>query len=310
MQVFVGIDVSSDLLEVAVRPDRKGWSVANDEKQIQHLAQTFARMKAGLIIVEATGGLEIPLVSALAAANLPVVLVNPRQVRSFARAVGKLAKTDTIDADVLAHFGEALRPEVRPFKDRETQELDALVKRRRQLISMLTEEKNRLTRSPQKVRQSVKEHIAWLEKRIKDIDRRLREEIKNSPAWREKDQIIRSVPGVGPVLSTTLLAGVPELGKLNRRQIASLIGVAPLNRDSGRYAGTRSVWGGRAEVRAVLYMATVAAVRCNPVLRDFYQRLLQAGKKPKVALTACMRKLLVIINTMVSDNSHWQQKPA
>ena len=305
--LFVGIDVSKDRLDIAVRPEGRRWEVSNDEKSIRLLVDSLKDLPSGLIIAEATGGLEIPLVSALAEAELPIVVVNPRQVRDFAKAVGQLAKTDKIDAGVLAHFGEALRPEVRPVKSRQLQELSALVSRRRQLVDMLTMEKNRLASAPKGIRKDITAHIAWLEKRLKDVNGKLSQTVENCPAWREKDEIMRSVPGVGPVFSCSLLANVPELGKLNRRQIASLIGVAPLNRDSGQHSGTRIVWGGRANVRSVLYMATVAAMRSNPVIKSFYQRLVGAGKKFKVAITACMRKLLTIINAMVRSGTMWQQ---
>lgn len=305
--LFVGIDVSKNRLDVAVRPEGRRWEVSNDEKSIRLLVDSLKDLPSGLIIAEATGGLEIPLVSALAEADLPIVVVNPRQVRDFAKAVGQLAKTDKIDAEVLAHFGEALRPEVRPVKSRQLQELSALVSRRRQLVDMLTMEKNRLASAPKGIRKDITAHIVWLEKRLKDVNGKLSQTVENCPAWREKDEIMRSVPGVGPVLSISLLSNVPELGKLNRRQIAALIGVAPLNRDSGQHSGTRIVWGGRANVRSVLYMATVAAMRSNPVIKSFYQRLVGVGKKFKVAITACMRKLLTIINAMVSSGTMWQQ---
>jgi transposase len=304
--LFVGIDVSKDRLDVAVRPAGRRWEVINDEKGIRLLVGSLKDLRPELIIAEATGGLEIPLVSTLAEAELPIVVVNPRQVRDFAKAVGQLAKTDKIDAEVLAHFGEAIRPEVRPVKSRQLQDLSALVSRRRQLVDMLTMEKNRLASVPKEIRKDITAHIAWLEKRLKDVDGKLSRTVKSCPVWREKDEIMRSVPGVGPVFSSTLLANVPELGELNRRQIASLIGVAPLNRDSGQYSGTRMVWGGRANVRSVLYMATVAAMRWNPVIKSFYQRLIGAGKKFKVAITACMRKLLTIINAMVKSGTMWQ----
>jgi len=304
--LFVGIDVSKDRLDVAVRPEGKRWEVSNDEKSIRLLVDSLKDLPSELIIAEATGGLEIPLVSALAEAGLPIVVVNPRQVRDFAKAVGQLAKTDKIDAEVLAHFGEALRPEVRPVKSRQLQELSALVSRRRQLVDMLTMEKNRLASAPKGIHKDIIAHIAWLEKRLKDMNGKLSQMVENCPAWREKDEIMRSVPGVGPVFSSSLLANVPELGQLNRRQNASLIGVAPLNRDSGQHSGTRIVWGGRANVRSVLYMATVAAMRSNPVIKSFYQRLIGAGKKFKVAITACMRKLLTILNAMVKSGTMWQ----
>ena len=303
---FVGIDVSKGSLDVAVRPDKTSWTASNDEEGISALADRLRELKPTLVVLEATGGLQIPLVAALGQAKLPVVVVNPRQVRDFAKATGRLAKTDAIDADVIAHFGEAVRPKVRPLKDAEAQELTDLLARRRQLVEMLTAEKNRLGTARKRVRKDIQEHITWLEKRLKDVNADLSKSIKKTPAWRQKDEILQSTPGVGPVLSVTLLAGLPELGSLNRREVAHLVGVAPLNRDSGQYKGKRSVWGGRADVRSVLYMSTLAAVRCNPVIRAFYQRLTAVGKEHKVALTACMRKLLVILNTMVKTGAAWR----
>ena len=307
---FVGIDVSKGSLEVAVRPAKTSWTVSNDEQGVSALADRLRELKPTMVVLEATGGLQIPLVAALGQAKLPVVVVNPRQVRDFAKATGRLAKTDAIDADVIAHFGEAVRPEVRPLKDAEAQELTDLLARRRQLVDMLTAEKNRLGTARKRVRKDIQEHITWLEKRLKDVNADLSKSIKKTPAWKQKDEILQSTPGVGPVLSVTLLAGLPELGSLNRREVAHLVGVAPLNRDSGQYKGKRSVWGGRADVRSVLYMSTLAAVRCNPVIRAFYQRLTAAGKEHKVALTACMRKLLVILNTMVKTGAAWRSEYA
>ena len=303
---FVGIDVSKARLEVAVRPDNTRWSVPNDEKGIAELAGGLREMKPAVVVLEATGGLQIALVAVLGQAKLPVVVVNPRQIRDFAKATGRLAKTDAIDAGVIAHFGEAVRPKVRPLKDAEAQELADLLARRRQLVDMLTAEKNRLNTARKRIRKDIQAHIDWLEKRLKDVNADLSKAIKQTPAWREKDKILQSTPGVGPVLSVTLLAGLPELGSLNRREVANLVGVAPLNRDSGQFQGKRCVWGGREEVRSVLYMSTLAAVRCNPVIRSFYQRLTAAGKEHKVALTACMRKLLVILNTMIKTGTTWR----
>lgn len=307
---FVGIDVSKAVLEVAVRPDGQRWSVINDEEHVRELVKALREIDPKLIVVEATGGMQALIVAELAAVGLPVAVVNPRQARDFAKATGRLAKTDGIDADVLANFGQAVRPEVRELKDEQTQELTALMSRRRQIVDMLTAEKNRLAAAPKSIRKEIKKHIDWLEARIEVINRQISDAIKQNPEWREKDRILRSTPGVGPVLSVSLLAGVPELGRLNRQKLAALVGVAPLNRDSGLFKGTRKVWGGRAQVRAVLYMATVAATRANPVIRAFYQRLVTAGKKPKVALTACMRRLLSILNVMIKNGTRWQHKEA
>lgn len=248
----------------------------------------------------------MPLVAALSHARLPVVVVNPRQVRDFAKAIGRLAKTDRIDSEILAHFGEAVKPDVRLLKDEETPMLTALVTRRRQVIEMLTAEKNRLGISPKVVHKDIQKHIDWLQARLEDIDRHIDSAIRKSPVWREKDDVLRSVPGVGPVLSLSMITGLPELGTLSRRQIAALVGVAPLNRDSGLFRGKRIVWGGRANLRAVLYMAALSASRVNPAISTFYLRLIEAGKKPKVALTACMRKLLTILNAMMKNRILWQ----
>ena len=249
--------------------------------------------------------MELPLVAALAAAALPVVVVNPRQVRDFAKATGTLAKTDTLDAGVLAHFADAVRPEVRPLKDAETQVLNSLTARRHQVMTMLVSEKNRLGTAIGAVSPRIEAHIAWLEQELSDLDKGLRQTLRRSPVWREKDDLLRTVPGVGEQISLTLLANLPELGTLNRRQIAALVGVAPYNRDSGTLRGKRAVWGGRSRVRAVLYMGALVASRHNPAIRDFYQRLLAAGKPKKVALVASMRKLLVILNGMLKHGSPW-----
>jgi len=307
---FVGIDVSKAMLEVAIRPSGERWSVANEEAGVRELVKALEKVIPTLIVVEATGGMQSLVVAELAAAGLPVAVVNPRQARNFAKATGRLAKTDAIDAEVLANFGQAIRPEVRELKDELTQLLTALMGRRRQIVDMLTAEKNRLASAPTAVRKEIRKHIEWLEARLKAMDGQISDTIKESPEWREKDLILRSTPGVGPVLSVSLLAGVPELGKLNRQKLAALVGVAPLNDDSGNHRGTRRVWGGRAQVRAVLYMAAVSASRANPVIRVFYQRLVAAGKKPKVALTACMRRLLCILNTMIKNGTRWRHEEA
>ena len=248
------------------------------------------------------------LVAVLAAAALPVVVVNPRQVRDFARATGKLAKTDSMDAAVLSHFAEAVRPPVRPLRDADTQILNSLVARRHQVMAMLVAEKNRLGSAAAAVRPRIEAHIAWLEE-LKDLDKGLRQTVRRSPVWREKDDLLRTVPGVREQLSLTLLAYLPELGTLDRRQIAALVGVAPYNRDSGTLRGKRTVWGGRARVRGALYMAALVASRHNPVIKNFYQRLLAAGKPKKLALTACMRKLLLILNAMVKSGQPWRLNP-
>jgi transposase len=302
---FVGIDVSKAQLDVAVRPSGETWTVAHDEAGLSALVARLRGLAPALIVVEATGGWEVALVGALATAALPVVVVNPRQVRDFARSTGTLAKTDRLDAQSLAHFAEALRPQPRPLPTAQAQELSALLQRRRQLVDMLTAEKNRLPLAARRVRPQLQAHIAWLQQQITQFDDDLRELVRSSPLWRDKEDLLRSAPGVGPVLATTLVAALPELGTLTRQQIAALVGVAPLNRDSGTLRGRRTVWGGRAQVRTVLYMSTLVAVRHNPVLAAFYQRLRAAGKAPKVALTACMRKLLTILNAMLKHHTRW-----
>lgn len=259
-----------------------------------------------LVVLEATGGYEIPVTGALAAAQIPVVVVNPRHVRDFAKATGTLAKTDARDAQTLAHFAAVIQPAVRPLPDEHTQALAALVTRRRQLVDMLTAEKNRLRQASKPIRTSLKAHITWLERAVQEADIDLAKAIRQSPVWREKDEWLRSAPGVGPVLTTTLLATVPELGTLTHKQIAALVGVAPFSRDSGLLRGKRTCWGGRAQARAVLYMGAIVATRFNPVIRAFYQRLCAAGKAKKVALTACMRKLLVILNAMLKHRTPWR----
>ena len=302
---FVGIDVSKAQLDVAVRPTGQRWVVSYDQTGIEGLIPQIVDLEPALVLLEATGGLELPLVAALAAAALPVVVVNPRQVRDFAKATGTLAKTNTLDAGVLAHFADAVRPEVRPLKDAETQVLNSLTARRHQVMTMLVSEKNRLGTAIGAVSPRIEAHIAWLEQELSDLDKGLRQTLRRSPVWREKDDLLRTVPGVGEQISLTLLANLPELGTLNRRQIAALVGVAPYNRDSGTLRGKRAVWGGRTRVRAVLYMGALVASRHNPAIRDFYQRLLAAGKPKKVALVASMRKLLVILNGMLKHGSPW-----
>lgn len=252
----------------------------------------------------------MPLAGALAEAALPVVVVNPRQGRDFAKATGRLAKTDALDARILAHFAEVVRPAPRPLPDATSQELSALLARRRQLIEMLTAENTRLPRAARPVRQGILSHVKWLERQLGKTDEDLARMIRESPLWREKDDLLTSAPGVGPVMSATLLANLPELGSLDRKQIAALVGVAPLNRDSGTLRGTRTIWGGRAQVRATLYMAALVATRRNPVIHAFSQRLLAAGKAKKVALTACMRKLLTMLNAMLTHRTPWRDNYA
>jgi transposase len=306
VEMNVGIDVSKETLDVAERPDDVRWSTANDAVGIGALVTRWTVSRPVRIIVEATGGYEMRLVTALVAAGLPVVVVNPRQSRAFAKATGQLAKTDKIDAMTLASFGEAMRPAVRPLPDAQTRALSALLARRRQLIDMRTAEGNRLETVDRPIDREIRTHLRWLNKRIDAMDRQLDQAIKASPMWRQKDTLLQSVPGVGPTLSRTLLADVPELGALNHKKIAALVGVAPFNRDSGSFHGRRCIWGGRASVRTVLYMAIISATQHNPVIRAYHQRLMAAGKPFKVAQVACMRKLLVILNAMVRQGTHWQ----
>jgi len=307
--MLIGIDVAKAELVVAARPSGERWTVANDERGVRTLVERLRVEAPELIVLEATGGYELLCVAALAAVGLPIVVVNPRQVRDFAKATGQLAKTDRIDADILALFAERVRPEVRPLPDAEAQELEALLARRRQLIEMLQAERNRLGqvfgRGKRQVKKSLKSHITYLERELRIADTDLGDMVRESPAWRERDDLLQSVPGVGRVLSFTLLADLPELGRLSRRAIAKLVGVAPLSYDSGTLRGHRFVQGGRASVRAVLYMGALVATRRNSVIRAFYQRLLSAGKAKKLALVACMRKLLTMLNTMVRTNQRW-----
>lgn len=302
---YVGIDVSKATLDVGVRPSSQAWSVPNEEQGISSLVSRLKTMDPTLVVLEATGGLELPAVAALGAAGLPVVVVNPRQVRDFAKATGKLAKTDTLDAQVLALFAERIQPAPRPLPDADALVLSSLMARRRQLIAMLVAERNRLDRALEPVRLGIQEHIAWLEETLGGVDKTLSQTLRKNPLWREREDLLRSVPGIGPVASATLVAGLPELGTLNGKQVAALVGVAPLNRDSGVLRGRRTIWGGRASVRTALYMATLVATRFNPVIRIFYQRLCLAGKPKKVALVASMRKLLTILNAMLKHHTPW-----
>jgi transposase len=303
--IVVGIDVSKARLDVAVGSQGEPWSEPNNPEGIARLVGRLAGLSVGLVVVEATGGQQDSVAGALAAAGVPLAVVNPRQVRDFAKATGKLAKTDALDAQVLARFGEALRPEPRPLPDEETEVLGILLTRRRQLIEMLVMEKNRLAAAKKMLRRDIEAHIQFLNTSLKDIDKDLHAALRASPAWRAKDDLLQAVPGIGPVLSATLLGALPELGRLDRRQIAALVGVAPFNRDSGRQRGQRTISGGRASVRTAFYMATLTATRFNPVIRAFYDRLCKAGKPKKVALVACMRKLLTILNAMLRAGTPW-----
>jgi transposase len=309
--VVVGIDVAKVGLDVVVRPSGEARQLANAAAEIAELVGWLQALSPQLIVVEATGGYEAPLVAELGIARLPVAVVNPRQVRDFARATGRLAKTDRLDAQVLAHFGQAVRPTPRPLPDEEAQALAALLERRRQVVAMRTAEENRLGAARvAAVRTRIQAHLAWLDTDLQEIDDDLRRRLRASPLWRAQDEQLQSVPGIGPIVSLTLLADLPELGRLAHGQIAALVGVAPLNRDSGTLRGRRAVWGGRRAVRTALYMGTLRATRCNPPIRAFYERLLAAGKAKKVALVACMHKLLTILNAMVKHQTSWQAQAA
>ena len=306
-QVFIGIDVSKKQLDVATRPAMAHFQVGNDDQGIATLIQRLRELKPQLILLEASGGFETLAAASLRQADLPAQIINPRQVREFARSTGKLAKTDKIDAAVLAHFAQLLQPPLRPWPEAEQQELAALMTRRRQLVEMIVMEKNRLgTAWSAKVRKSLQVHLHLLQEQLQELEQDLDDFIRHSPLYLEKAQLLQTVPGVGPLTSQSLIAWLPELGALNRKQIAALVGVAPFNRDSGQLRGRRTVWGGRKQVRPSLYMATIAACRFNPAIRTFYQRLLQAGKRKKVAITACMRKLLTILNAMLKHHQPWR----
>jgi transposase len=310
-KVHVGIDVCKARLDVALLPRGEALSLTNDEEGIEALTEKLVEASATLVVLEATGGYERPLVAALAASQIAVAVLNPRQARDFAKATGRLAKTDKIDALVLARFAEAIRPTPKAPPEAEALEFQAILARRRQIIGMLVAEKNRLGASTsKKVRSRLEAHIRWLEKELARIDRDLEEVINQSPTFKENEALLRSVPGVGPVLSRTLLAELPELGSLSPRELSALVGVAPLNRDSGIFRGRRSVWGGRAKVREALYMGALIASRHNPHIKTFYERLVASGKPKKVALVACMRKLLTILNAVLRDRTPWRSPHA
>jgi transposase len=308
--VTVGLDVAKAHLDVAVRPTGVQWRAPNDAAGVAALVDRLAPLAPALVVLEATGGLERLAAAALAAAGLPVAVVNPRQVRDFAKAVGQLAKTDALDAQLLARFAEAVRPPPRPLPDAAQEALAALLARRRQVVTMLTAERQRLQAARPPVRARVQAHVHWLERELTEVDADLGRTLRASPVWRAKEDLLRSVPGVGPVVALTLLAELPELGALDRKRIAALVGVAPVVCDSGTLRGRRLVWGGRGRVRAALYMAALVATRHNPVLRAFYHRLLRAGKAKKVALTACIHKLLLILNAIVHTGTPWRPPAA
>lgn len=311
VEKFVGIDASKATLDVYIEPAAQTLHLAYDEAGISQIIGHLKEVSPILIVIEATGGWEVRIASELVSVGLPVAVINPRQARDFAKATGRLAKTDQVDAAVLAAFAEAIRPQVRPLKDADTRALDERVSRRRQLIDMRVQETLRLgTAASKPLQKSLNKHIAWLDKRITEVDNDLTKRLRESEVWRTKDDLLRGIPGVGAVTTLTLLAKCPELGTLNRREIAALVGVAPLANDSGKHRGKRFVWGGRADVRAVLYMATVSAIRCNDAIKAFAERLKKTGKPPKVVIVACMRKLLTIMNAMLKNNTPWNPKNA
>ena len=303
--VTVGIDVAKARLDIALRPAGEHWQVTNDEAGVADLIARLRPLAPEVVVLEASGGWELPAAAALAEAGLPVAVVNPRQVRDFARGIGQLAKTDALDAAVLARFAEVVRPQPRPLPDADAQALTALLARRRQVLAMLVAERQRLGTARPPVRARVEAHVAWLAQELADLDGELGRALRASPIWRETEELLRSVPGVGPVVALTLVAEVPELGRLGRKQLGALVGVAPLACDSGTLRGKRIVWGGRGRVRAALYMAALVAIRHNPVIRAFYERLVAAGKPKMVALVACMHKLLTILNAIARSRTPW-----
>jgi transposase len=309
--ISVGIDVSKAELVIAVPSVHERWTSETTAEALTALVARLLTLSPSIVVLEATAGYDVPVAVACAAAGLPVAVVNPRQIRAFAHAIGRTAKTDAIDAEVIAAFGQHVRPQPRPLPDEATQALAALVARRRQLLEMLQAERQRLGQATTNaVRRDLRNHIRWLERRVTDVDDEMNTRIQESPVWRAKEDLLRSVPGIGPAVSRTLLAELPELGQLDRRTIAALVGVAPLNRDSGRFRGKRMIWGGRASVRQALYMAALVASRYNAPLRSFYQRLRTVGKPGKVALVAVMRKLLTTLNAMIKNQQPWRHQAA
>jgi transposase len=303
--VVAGIDVSKAVLDVAVLPRGEILQFSNEASGIDELGSKLKSIAVDLVVMEATGGYETAVATALVAAGLRVAVVNPRQIRDFAKATGRLAKNDRIDAQVIAAFGQAIEPEIVRLPDEDARKLEALLVRRRQLVAMRVQEVNRLGLMQGAMRKNIKAHVEWLEKQINRLDIDLTAGLRSSPAWRAKDDLLQSFKGVGPTTSSTLIVGLPELGQLDRRAIAALVGLAPFNRDSGVMRGRRSIYGGRSQVRTVLYMAATTAIRCNPVIHPFYERLRARGKPHKLAMVACMRKMLTILNAMVRQSTPW-----
>jgi transposase len=302
---FVGIDVAKDSMEIAIHGDKGHWEYANNEEGLTNLKARMKRLSPQLIVLEATGGYEVTVAAELQDSGFPVAVMNPRRIREFAKSVGILAKTDILDARVIARYAATVQPPPRVLPQEEVKRLNAIMMRRRQVIAMLTAEKNRLHKADPAVKHRVQGHVAWLEQELEDINKELKQMVAENPEWQEKDAIIQSVPGVGPNLSITLLADFPELGQLNRKQIAALGGVAPFNRDSGTMRGKRTIWGGRDVVRTAIYMSVFVAIRFNPLLKAYFERLRAAGKPYKVAMVACMRKLLCILNAMLKNHTGW-----
>ncbi len=307
---WVGIDVCQEYLDIYVRPLGNLFQITNDEVGINKLVKILKNIQPELMVLEATGGMEINATIKLTQAGLAVAVINPRQARDFAKATGQLAKTDAIDARLLAHLADAIRPEVRQISDKSSRQLEDLVARRRQLSDMITAEKNRRRGKTNSVQVDIDEHIEWLKKRLQEIESQIKSAIAKSKNWRQKMDLLTSVPGVGEVVAVTLITSLPELGTISHKSISYLVGVAPLNKDSGKSRGKRKIWGGRAKIRCVLYMATLVAVRFNPVIKAFYERLVSKGKLKKVALTACMHKLLIVLNAMMKNNQAWKSQIA
>jgi len=309
-KTFVGVDVSKEWFDVAVTPSRSSWRVPYTQEALTEFVRQLLPLNVALVVTEACGRLERPLARALEQAHIPVAVVNPRHIRDFAKSVGQLAKTDDLDARVLALYAATISPQPRPLPAVDEESLQSLLARRRQLVGMLSAEKNRLRTAAPKLRPGIERHLVWLQSEIDGLSDEIGQRQENHPLWRETKRILEHVPGVGSTTSAMLTAYLPELGHLDRKKIAALVGVAPFNRDSSQRQGTRSVWGGRREVRAALYMCTMASIRWNPVIRDFYAQLRGRGKRPKVALVACMRKLLTILNAMVRDGTDWECAPS
>ncbi len=304
---FIGIDVAKRHLDIHIRPSQEAFRIERDSQGLDQLVARLRDLRPRLVVLEATGGFEVTVSASLASAGLPVVVVNPRQIRDFARATGRLAKTDSLDAEAIALFAERIRPAPRRLPDEAARLLGELVARRRQIIDMITAEGHRLRQARHaRVQKRLAAHLAWLQKELTAVDSDLDQAIRATPVWREAEALLTSVPGVGPATARCLLAEVPELGRLDRRQIAALVGVAPMDRDSGTYRGRRGIQGGRARVRATLYMAALVASRCNPWLKRFYARLVASGKAKKVALVACLRKLLTVLNAILREQRPWQ----